>query len=144
MKNRILSATVTATAAILLVAIPRFLLPVCAFAAGSAHGTSPMARRMACYFTAQAETGIAFTLLFAALLLLLSRDAARRLGVTLALLPLPVFIAALPLGLAGVCGGQSSCRVGTLPGLVATAVLLFAFLLGNTWFLSRRKEQIHE
>jgi hypothetical protein len=90
---------------------------------------------MVCFWTARAEEGLGLLVIFGGLLLF-SRSAERRMGISLMLAGAAVFGAAIPCALLGMCRGETMpCRAGTLPALLLLSGFLFFFALLNSIFL---------
>jgi hypothetical protein len=170
MNNRPLSALVCLLAGLLFLAVPHKIFPVCGHAGAPAAPSflgeeapfaplSPEASRhlsslqpgpagkapMVCFWTARAEGGLGFLIIFGGLLLLFAKAPERRLGISLMLAGAAVFGAAIPCLLLGVCRGETMpCRAGTLPALLLLSGFFFLFTLLNSLFLLKvRRAQGH-
>jgi len=119
------SACVMLFFGVLTVLAPHALFPVCAgTVATAAGGVMPMK----CFWTARAASGLGIVILFAGVMLFFAKQPAFRAGVALALMPVSLLTALVPLHVIGVCPSEAMpCRMGTLP-----ALCLLAFFTGLT------------
>jgi len=146
--NRVIISFVFVVLGLLVILVPTYLLPVCApmevispvvNVQTPAHVT---VKYMKCHWTGQAEMGIGAVIMALGLLMLLSRSACVRLGLSLSVICVAMLAAAIPTVLIGVCPGEMMpCHMGTLPALLLLSGLLAVIALINVLYLSRSHRQ---
>lgn len=146
--NRVIISLVFVVLGLLVILVPTYLLPVCApmevispvvNVQTPAHVT---VKYMKCHWTGQAEMGIGAVIMALGLLMLLSRSACVRLGLSLSVICVAMLAAAIPTVLIGVCPGEMMpCHMGTLPSLLLLSGLLVVIALINVLYLSRSHRQ---
>ncbi|KDN10290.1 hypothetical protein GAPWKB30_1092 [Gilliamella apicola] len=94
---------------------------------------------MKCFWTARAEIGIGCLVIAIGALLLISRTAFVRIGLSMALACISLLAAAIPTILIGVCGNEMMrCNMGSKPALVLLSGLLFIVAVINIYYLNKR------
>lgn len=146
--NRVIISLVFVVLGLLVILVPTYLLPVCApmevispvvNVQAPAHVT---VKYMKCHWTGQAEMGIGAVIMALGLLMLLSRSACVRLGLSLSVICVAMLAAAIPTVLIGVCPGEMMpCHMGTLPALLLLSGLLVVIALINVLYLNRSHRQ---
>lgn len=146
--NRVIISLVFVVLGLLVILVPTYLLPVCApmevispvvNVQAPAHVT---VKYMKCHWTGQAEMGIGAVIMALGLLMLLSRSASVRLGLSLSIICVALLAAAIPTVLIGVCPGEMMpCHMGTLPALLLLSGLLVVIALINVLYLNRSHRQ---
>lgn len=146
--NRVIISLVFVVLGLLVILVPTYLLPVCApmevispvvNVQAPAHVT---VKYMKCHWTGQAEMGIGAVIMALGLLMLLSRSACVRLGLSLSVICVAMLAAAIPTVLIGVCPGEMMpCHMGTLPSLLLLSGLLVVIALINVLYLNRSHRQ---
>lgn len=146
--NRVIISLVFVVLGLLVILVPTYLLPVCA----PMEVISPVVnvqtpahvavKYMKCHWTGQAEMGIGAVIMALGLLMLLSRSACVRLGLSLSVICVAMLAAAIPTVLIGVCPGEMMpCHMGTLPALLLLSGLLVVIALINVLYLNRSHRQ---
>jgi hypothetical protein len=109
---------VIAPIGILVMVVPRYILPVCEYQGRLMETKMGMSIPMKCSWTAQSELGIGLVIIVAALALLLSKQAETRKMISLILVALGIVVVLLPTTLIGVCPNpMMTCHAGALPAL---------------------------
>jgi hypothetical protein len=116
---------VAALIGILVVVVPRYILPVCEYQGKLMETKMGMSIPMKCSWTAQSELGIGLVIIVAALALLLSKQVETRKMVSVILVALGIVVILLPTTLIGVCSNPMMlCHAGTKPALELLGGLL--------------------
>lgn len=143
MTNRIFIAILIMILGLLIITVPTYILPVCSptgVTALSADGHSHSAgiKFMKCHWTGQAEIGVGILIVVLGLFMLLTKLAAVRLGISIALSCIALLAAAIPTILIGVCPSEMmQCHMGTLPALLLLSGVLFIITVINAIFLNK-------
>lgn len=126
MKNRLIIGLICILLGGLVIAIPWALFPVCP------HDEM----KMACFYTAKAETGVGAMIAAAGILYILFKNKGIRIGLGLAQILNSALIIALPLWLTGICKMSTMvCRIGTYPAWLVAGILLCAVSVINAAYL---------
>ncbi len=138
MSNRSLISGIVVFLGVLLVVVPRFVLPPCSVPVGTASG---IYIPMKCHWSGQMAMGLGLFVTFEGLLLGMMKSVFARLGLSLAVMATAVLTMAVPTILIGICAGSTMpCRVGMLPAILVVCVLLFLAGIGNVFYLRAHKE----
>ncbi|MWN31405.1 DUF4418 family protein [Gilliamella sp. Pra-s65] len=163
MKNRIISSSIFIIIGVLIILFPLYILPVCPLPEAivtpvdtMSHGMSAMngasselahsghmhastGKIMKCFWTARAEIGIGCLVIVIGALLLISRTAFIRMGLSMATACISLLAAAIPTILIGVCSNEMMrCNMGAKPALVLLSGLLFIAAVVNTYYLNKK------
>lgn len=116
---------VTALIGILVIVVPKYILPVCEYQGKLMETKMGMSIPMKCSWTAQSELGIGLVIIVAALALIFSRQVETRKMVSVILVALGIVVILLPTTLIGVCPNPMMlCHAGALPALELLGGLL--------------------
>ncbi|OCG32706.1 hypothetical protein A9G33_02700 [Gilliamella sp. Choc3-5] len=156
MRNRLISSSIFIIIGVLIILFPLYILPVCPLpdvvsmpvdtlnhasseVAHNGHIHSGTGKIMKCFWTARAEIGIGCLVIAIGALLLISRTAFVRIGLSMALACISLLAAAIPTILIGVCGNEMMrCNMGSKPALVLLSGLLFIVAVINIYYLNKR------
>lgn len=135
--SKILGA-IAALIGVLVMATPRYILPVCEHYGRLMETKMGMMIPMKCSWTAQGELGVGLVILFAALLLMLSRQAETKRMLNAILVALGIVVILLPTTLIGVCPNpEMPCNL-TAPALELLGGLLVVVAALGIYAASRR------
>ncbi|MCS4542025.1 MAG: DUF4418 family protein [Euryarchaeota archaeon] len=115
---------VAALIGILVMVVPRYILPVCEYYGKMMETKMGMIIPMKCTWTAQSELGAGALIIISALALIASKQVETKKVLNVILAALGVIVIALPTVLIGVCAPGMPCRDGTLPALEILGGLL--------------------
>lgn len=164
MKNRLISSSTFIIIGVLIILFPLYILPVCPSPesvvtpvdtmshsmsnamngvsgelAHSGHMHASTGKIMKCFWTARAEIGIGCLVIAVGALLLISRTAFVRIGLSMATACISLLAAAIPTILIGVCSNEMMrCNMGSKPALVLLSGLLFIASAVNIYYLNKK------
>jgi len=131
MKNRTFFALAFVLLGLFTILAPTVLLPVC-----------ESEKKMACYYTAQAEIGIGILIAVLGVVYFFLKKESTRLGIAIAEFFTSGLVLAFPLKLTGLCKmSDMACRVKTYPALIVVAILLIVVSIIDIFFLARSEKQ---
>ncbi|MCR5607577.1 MAG: DUF4418 family protein [Lachnospiraceae bacterium] len=134
MKNRVIISATQLLLGVLVYLIPTSLFAVC-------KGEM----KMACYYTKQAEIGLAIIVILLSIASLIFADKKIRAGISISLSSVAIIILLYPLKLIGLCKMDTMpCRIGTLPARIVVSFLLFAVSAANAVYLLKKKGEGNE
>lgn len=124
-------AVIAAIIGALVIATPRYILPVCEHYGKLMETKMGMMIPMKCSWTAQGELGVGLVILFAALLLMLSRQVETKRMINAILVALGIVVILLPTTLIGVCPNiEMPCNAAAAALEVLGGLLVIIAALG--------------
>ncbi len=127
MKNRTIFAAAFVLLGLFVILAPTVLFAVC-----------ESEKKMACYYTRQAEIGIGALIVALGVVYFFLKNKGTRLGIAIAEFFTSGLVLAFPLKLTGLCKmTDMACRVKTLPALLIASILLIVVSLIDILFLAK-------
>ena len=134
MKNRLSTGLLGILYGVLLIAIPQVIAPLC--------GPMEDGGWMKCHYTGSAEIGVGLVAIVLGVLLLVFKDAAVRIGLSVGVVLNAVLAILLPAVHIGGCKmPEMSCRAHTFPALyIVSAIAIVGFVINLIYLYLSNKE----